>query len=81
MDFVQPGGVTLAAVELPDNSYPGTGFKSGFVTVSVNPGMTSEACNQFAFPERTSAGESSSQVKIGAIEFQEVENSSAAMMK
>jgi hypothetical protein len=81
MDFVQPGGVRLAAVELPDNSYPGTDFKSGFVTVSVNPGMTSERCNQFAFPERTSAVESSAKVKIGAIEFQEVENSSATMMK
>jgi hypothetical protein len=81
MDFVQPGGMTLAAVELPDDSYPGTDFKAGFVTVSVNPGMTFEACKQFAFPERTSTVESSSKVKIGTIEFQEVENSSAAMMK
>ena len=28
-NFVNPGGVMLAAVELPGNSYPGTDFKSG----------------------------------------------------
>ncbi len=27
MDFVHPGGVTLATVELPKNSYPGIGFQ------------------------------------------------------
>jgi hypothetical protein len=101
MDFVHPGGVTLAAVELPGNSYPGTDFKSGFVNVSVNPGMTSEACTQFAFPEPKAGVEPSSpdttgkdatgkdtagkdttaKVKIGAIEFSEVDNSTAATMK
>jgi len=106
MDFVHPGGVTLAAVELPGNSYPGTDFKSAFVNISVNPGMTSEACTQFAFPEPKAGVQPSSndttgndttgkdttgkdatgkhtttRVKIGAIEFSEVENSTAATMK
>jgi len=86
MDFVHPGGMMLAAVKLPDNSYPGTDFKSAFVNLSVNPGMTSEACTQFAFPEPSTGADPSSaekvgKVKIGAIEFNEVENSSAAMTK
>jgi hypothetical protein len=83
MNFVQPGGITLAAIELPGNSYPGTDFKSGTVNVSVNPGMTSEACSQFAFPEPSSGTQTTKtdQVKIGAIEFHEVEKSDAAMMK
>jgi len=86
MDFVHAGGVTLAAVKLPDNSYPGTDFKSAFVNLSVNPGMTSEACTQFAFPEASAGVDPSSpekigKVKIGAIEFNQVENSSAAIMK
>ena len=51
MDFVHPGGVTLAGVTLPGNSYPGTDFRSAFVNLSVNPRMTAEACTQFAFPE------------------------------
>jgi hypothetical protein len=81
MNFVQPGGVALAAVEMPGNSYPGTDFKSAFVKVSVNPGMTSEACAQFALPESVTDAISPSSVKIGAIEFREVENTDAAMMK
>lgn len=84
MNFVHPGGLMLAAVEMPGNSYPGTDFKSGLVNVSVNPGMTAEACGQFALPEPTKGTEASSpakieDVKIGAIEFHEVENSSATM--
>ena len=84
MNFVNPGGVMLATVEMPGNSYPGTDFKSGLVAVSVNPGMTSEACAQFALPEPGMGTEASSpvkvdDVKIGAIEFREVKNSSATM--
>jgi len=79
MNFVQPGGITLAAIELPGNSYPGTDFQSGTVNVSVNPGITSEACAQFAVPQ-PDAGKTD-QVKLGAIEFNEVETSDAAMMK
>ena len=84
MNFVQPGGITLAAIEMPGNSYPGTDFKSGTVNVSVNPGMTSEACAQFAVPEPGTGTETpakTDQVKLGAIEFHEVETSDAAMMK
>lgn len=85
MKFVQPGGITLAAIELPGNSYPGTDFRSGTVNVSVNPGMTSEACAQFAFPDPSTGTEASpittDQVKLGTIEFHEVENSDRAMMK
>jgi hypothetical protein len=84
MNFVQPGGIELAAIELPRNSYPGTDFKSGTVNVSVNPGMTSEACAQFAAPDPgtgTDAPAKTDQVKLGTIEFHEVETSDRAMMK
>ena len=81
MNFVHPGGVTLAAVEMPGNSYPGTDFKSGFVNVSVNPGMTSEQCTQFAVPESSTSAEVSAQVKIGAVDFHETDISGAAMMQ
>ncbi len=86
MNFVQPGGVVLAAVEMPGNSYPGTDFKSALVNVSVNTGMTSDACSQFAFPEPGQGTDVASpaktdEVKIGAIEFHEVENPDGAMMK
>ena len=92
MDFVHPGGVTLAGLTLPGNSYPGTDFKSAFVYLSVNPRMTAESCTQFAFPESKGVTETSStvasetvtgkhtatQVKIGEVEFSGVENSTTA---
>ena len=64
MDFVHPGGVTLAGVTLPGNSYPGTDFRSAFVNLSVNPRMTAEAYLK-RFPH-------------GAHAFSEVENSTTA---
>jgi len=83
MNFVHPGGVMLATLEMPGNSYPGTDFKSGLVNVSVNPGMTSEACAQFTLSEPGTGSEASpaktENVKIGSIAFHEVENSSAMM--
>lgn len=81
MSFVHPGGVRLAAVEMPGNSYPGTDFKSGLLNASVNPGMTSEQCAQFAVPESSTGADPSAQVKIGAVDFHETEDSDAAMMK
>ncbi len=81
MNFVHGGGMALAAVEMPGNSYPETNFKSAFVSLSVNPEMTPEACAQFSVPEPVSGGDGASPVKVGANEFLEVENSDAGMMK
>jgi hypothetical protein len=86
MNFVHHGGVTLAAVEMPGNSYPGTDFKSGSFNVSVNPGMDAEACGQFASPEMTAGTAVSTpvkteQVKFGITEFHEVENNVGALAK
>ena len=105
MDFVEPGGMTLAGVQLPGHAYPGSDFKSAFVNLSVNPRMTSDACSQFAFPEAKTVGGTSpagtgdetttpseiagkeskaadksvpstnTTVKIGEVEFTEVETS------
>ncbi len=83
MNFVHPGGMALAAVEMPANSYPGTDFQSGFINVSVNLGMTAEACAQFP-PTETNDASSSAKivpVKIGALEFHQVEGPSDATMK
>ncbi|HXR18006.1 MAG TPA: hypothetical protein VN777_17560, partial [Terriglobales bacterium] len=52
-NFVQPGGTTISAVELPRKLYTGTNFNAAFFDVSVNPKLTSEQCEQFAFPEST----------------------------
>jgi hypothetical protein len=72
MNFVQPGGTTISAVELPRRLYSGTDFNSAFFNVSVNPTLTTAECEQFAFaatddPEKDAA--TTSKTKVGATEF------------
>jgi len=55
-NFVNSGGRTLAAVELPSNLFPDTDLTSAFVNVSVKTGLTSAECAQFAFPQKNAPG-------------------------
>lgn len=50
MNFVQSGGVALAAVELPETNYVNTDFSSAFFNVSVNKSLTADQCSEFAVP-------------------------------
>jgi hypothetical protein len=84
MNFVQPGGSTLTAVELPHSMYAGTDFTSAFFNVSVNPKLTSEQCSQFAWPETGSPDEEPlipEKAKVGVTEFDEIQASAAAQTK
>jgi hypothetical protein len=74
-NFIQPGGTTISAVELPRKLYAGTNFNAAFFNVSMNPKLTAEQCGQFAFPETTDAADPvvSSKTKVGATEFSSVE--------
>lgn len=80
MNFTQVGGSTVAAVELPKNSYPGTNFSSAFFGVSVNPELSEMECGQFAFPitlHPENEPGSTSKAKIGGNEFSMVEEFSS----
>jgi hypothetical protein len=55
MNFVQPGGVALAAVELPETGLANTDFSSAFFDVSVNKNLTADECNQFSVPQSKAA--------------------------
>jgi len=48
MNFVQPGGVALAAVELPETGFVNTDFSSAFFNVSVHKTINADQCNEFA---------------------------------
>jgi hypothetical protein len=54
MNFVQPGGLALAAVELPESGYANTDFSSAYFNVSVNKTLTAEQCSEFAVPQSRS---------------------------
>jgi hypothetical protein len=51
MNFVQSGGVALAAVELPETGFINTDFSSAFFNVSVHKTITADQCNEFAVPQ------------------------------
>ncbi|HYM79423.1 MAG TPA: hypothetical protein VE377_25835 [Candidatus Dormibacteraeota bacterium] len=55
MNFVQPGGVALAAVELPETNYANTDFSSAFFNVSVHKTLTADQCNEFSVPQSKSS--------------------------
>lgn len=82
MSFVQPGGVTMAVVELPGVAKSGSAFTPAFFTVSLNKGLTAEQCSQFAEQEKAdqenteSAAEEVSNIStltIGGIEYAELD--------
>jgi hypothetical protein len=51
MNFVQPGGLALAAVELPESSFANTDFSSAFFNVSVHKTLNADQCAEFAVPQ------------------------------
>jgi len=76
-DFIQPGGVTVAAIEMPRSSYPGTDFTSAFFRVTVNSSLSKDQCQQFAVTKSEHAENElgvPAQVKLGGTDFTMVEN-------
>ncbi|HWI67204.1 MAG TPA: hypothetical protein VNS88_02295 [Nitrospiraceae bacterium] len=51
MNFVQPGGMALAAVELPETGFINTDFSSAFFNVSVHKSLTADQCGEFVVPQ------------------------------
>lgn len=78
LNFAQPGGITVATIEQPGSS------STSFFNVSVNKGVTSEQCEQFAVPSPADlAGNAPvddsdesipSKDSINGLEFMKVEN-------
>jgi hypothetical protein len=55
MDFTQPGGVTLAAVTLPQSTYPTSNLASAYFNVSMNKSVTADQCGEFSVPQPSAA--------------------------
>jgi hypothetical protein len=67
MDFVQPGGLALAAVELPQTGFTNTDFSSAFFNVSVNKTLTADQCLEFAVPQAKAAPQAQSTDAASAV--------------
>jgi hypothetical protein len=77
VNFVQPGGMTVAAIELPHNAFPGTDFSSGFFSVSSNSELSAEQCDLFASPPSAQSDNEPSapmKAKIAGTDFSMVED-------
>lgn len=73
-NFVQPGSVTIASVELPSSSYPGTDFTSAIFNVSVHRNLTAAECGQFALADKNDADSAKpAKVKLSRTEYDEME--------
>jgi len=68
-NFVKPGAVEIAAVDLPDSSFTDTDFTAGLLNVTVNPGMTSDECAQFVPSSKDPEAAKPENVKIGSNDF------------
>ena len=66
MDFVQPGGVALAAVALPESTYAGSDLAAAFFNVSVNKALTADQCGEFSVPQPNPATPTDSTVQATA---------------
>jgi hypothetical protein len=83
MNFVQPGGVAVATVELPGGSYPGTDFASAFFNVNVNRSVSEQECEHFAVVDShnvNGAPVDAEKVKIGSTDMETTSNFSASAM-
>src|ERR1035437_9946837 len=73
MNFVQPGGVAVATVELPGGSYPGTDFASGFFNVNVHRSVSEQECGHFALVDShnvNGAPLDAEKVKVGSADME-----------
>jgi hypothetical protein len=67
--FLKPGAVQVAAVDMPDDSYPETDFSSALLNVSVNKEVTSDECMQFGAGSKEAGEVKSATGKLGANEY------------
>jgi hypothetical protein len=72
-NFLRPGAVQVAAVDMPDDSFPDTDFSSALLNVSVNTGMSADECAQFVPNSKDAEAAKPTTVKLGGNEFTELE--------
>lgn len=74
-NFLKPGAIQVAAVDMPDDSYPDTDFSNALLNVSVNTTVTAEECNSFVPASKDDSAKPTT-TKLGANEFTQLEQMS-----
>src|SRR6266446_3837161 len=84
MNFVQPGGTSVALVAAPPTSYPGTDFTTAFFHVNVNRSLSEKECSEFAFVDASNAdGEpiDAEKLRVGSTYKEKTSNFAGNAMK
>jgi hypothetical protein len=84
MNFVQPGGASVAMVAVPPTTYPGTDFTTAFFHVNVNRSLSEKECSEFAFVDASNAdGEpiDAEKLRVGAAYMEKTSNFAGDAMK
>lgn len=58
MNFVQPGGLAVATVAIPESAYPNSDLASAVFDVSVSKSLTAEQCGEFSEAKPTAPADS-----------------------
>ncbi len=72
-NFLKPGAVQVAAVDMPEDSYPDTDFAAALLNVSVNTSMTADECGQFVPDSKDADAAKPTDVKLGSNQWAELE--------
>jgi hypothetical protein len=65
----QPSSISVAAVLIPNDGYPNTTFRGGWLQLVVNPLVPSETCQSFAVPTNPDWRESTGTSTISGVLF------------
>jgi hypothetical protein len=77
MNFVQPGGASVAMVAVPPTTYPGTDFTTAFFHVNVNRSLSEKECSEFAFVDASNVdGEAidAEKLRVGSAYMEKTSN-------
>lgn len=84
MNFVQPGGSSVAMVAMPSKTYPGTDFTTAFFHVNVNRSLSQQECSEFAIVDAHNPdGESmdAERLQVGSTPMEKTSNFSGDALK
>jgi len=84
MNFVQPGGASVAMVAVPPTTYPGTDLTTAFFHVNVNRSLSEKECSEFAFVDASNAdGEpvDAEKLRVGSAYMEKTSNFAGDAMK
>ncbi|MBI3478304.1 MAG: hypothetical protein HY010_21445 [Acidobacteria bacterium] len=84
MNFVQPGGESVAMVAVPAKTYKGTDFTTAFFHVNVNRSLSEQECSEFAVVDASNPDSepmNAEKLQVGTATMEKTSNFSGDALK